>query len=96
VFTGKRNRAEKAWEGLQGKDDQRSSFDLVFQDSIPMRASIRNPLNIWKLLQEGKGGGTPDTMNTGLAQAGRLKPSLSDIVAHYSFLQLRFEWDRIL
>ena len=56
-----------------------------------MRASIRNPLGIWKLQQVGKDGGIPDVMQTGLDQAGRFKPSLSDIVAHYSFLHLHFK-----
>lgn len=37
----------------------------------------------WDLLLEGKGGETPDIVRTGLDQAGRFKPSLSDIKKHH-------------
>ena len=76
--------------------DGRNLFDPIFQDSMSMRAPNRNPLSRWKLLQEGKDGETPDIMKIGLDQAGRLKPSLSDIVAHCSFLHLRIGLDCIL
>ncbi len=41
------------------------------------------------MLQEGYDGKTPNIIKTSLNQAGRLKPSLSDIVTHYSFLHYK-------
>ena len=71
-------------------------FWSFFQDSIPMWVSIRNPMRVWKLLQEGNGGETPDTMKIGLDQAGRFKPSSSDRIVHYSFLLFYVKLERDL
>ena len=89
----KENRAEKDGHDGRAQTVCNLYLTLFFQDSISMWVSNRNPLSIWKLPQKGNGGEIPDIVKTGLDQAGRFKPSLSDVVAHYSFLRLHITCD---